>query len=407
MKTLEQIQEAITIGKNIREAREARGISGTTLASMIGVTRQAVSSFETGKKKPGIETLRRISQCLSLPLDYFSQIAIDADIEENLVFYRSLKSAKKKARVSSAIRAKWVTKIFQYLTNFIDFPNVNFPSFSFPKDPVEISFEKIEDLAKQVRRHWGLKDSPIDNVTDLLESNGVIIASFPFEEEKLDAFSYWEIKQKRPFIFVNKNNISAVRFRFNVLHELGHLIMHKNVDKEYLLKENQKFKLIEKQANYFAGAFLFPQERFIEEILVLKLDYLVCLKSRWKLSIAAMVERAFNLELINDEEKSRLHMNISRRKWKKSEPLDNEIKLERPSLLKSAFELIINECVETISDVLCSLKLYPYEIEELASLRPGFLGGHQSNIISLKPNLNSENSPVIGKGKVVNFPFNS
>ena len=54
------------IGKNIRQARERKGYSQEQLAELLFVTRQTVSNYETGRSRPDVETLVKISQLLDV-----------------------------------------------------------------------------------------------------------------------------------------------------------------------------------------------------------------------------------------------------------------------------------------------------------------------------------------------------
>ena len=49
------------IGKNIKGLRKQKELSQETLADRLHVTRQAVSSWETGKTRPDLETLERLT----------------------------------------------------------------------------------------------------------------------------------------------------------------------------------------------------------------------------------------------------------------------------------------------------------------------------------------------------------
>ena len=74
-----------------------------------------------------------------------------------------------------------------------------------------------------VRARWGLGERPVSNVLHLLESRGARIYSLTPENTELDAYSlYW---QGRPFIFLATGK-SGERGRFDVAHELGHLVLH-------------------------------------------------------------------------------------------------------------------------------------------------------------------------------------
>lgn len=84
------------IGKNIKKLRTANGMTQEELAAELNVTRQALSSWETGRTEPDIGTLERISQVLEVPIEdiiYGDQKNSSQDIP---VTKESAKTAAKK-----------------------------------------------------------------------------------------------------------------------------------------------------------------------------------------------------------------------------------------------------------------------------------------------------------------------
>lgn len=61
----------MTLAEKIYQARKRAGLSQEALADALGVTRQAVSKWETGKSVPDTENLRRMAQVLAVSADYF------------------------------------------------------------------------------------------------------------------------------------------------------------------------------------------------------------------------------------------------------------------------------------------------------------------------------------------------
>lgn len=57
------------VGKNIKKAREAKGISQEQLAERLNVTRQAVSNWERGKTEPDIQMLQQLSEVLEVSVE--------------------------------------------------------------------------------------------------------------------------------------------------------------------------------------------------------------------------------------------------------------------------------------------------------------------------------------------------
>lgn len=78
----------------------------------------------------------------------------------------------------------------------------------------------------------------------------------------------------------------------------------------------QDYRNVENEANQFASAFLMPKDSFTADLTkesFIDLDTFIDLKSKWNVSIAAMVHRAHDLELINDKEYVKLQKQISYR----------------------------------------------------------------------------------------------
>lgn len=100
-------------------------------------------------------------------------------------------------------------------------------------------------------------DGPIANLTKLLKNKGIVISRLS-SGEKVDAFSFWESDR---LIVVLDRSKTAVRMRFSLAYELGHLIMHRTVENDYL-EDKKIFDIVESQADYFASCFLMPSNTF-------------------------------------------------------------------------------------------------------------------------------------------------
>jgi Zn-dependent peptidase ImmA (M78 family)/DNA-binding XRE family transcriptional regulator len=358
------------VGTRLREAREARGLTATLLADLLGVSRQAMSQYENGSVTPHPDMMDRLCEKLNLPPKFFWRPA--GPKEGGAVIYRSMSAATKGSRVRAERRLGWLQEIVGYLRQFLEFPRVNFPTFALPEDPTRISTEQIEESASQCRRFWGLADGPIPNVVRLLENNGAIVSRDALEAETLDAFSVWSSVDGLPYVVLNSEKESAVRSRYDVAHELGHLVLHPEIDRARLNRAAEH-RLVEQQAHLFAGAFLLPAPTFAEDFYVPTLDSIRRLKSRWKVSIGAMIKRARQLELMTDEQERRLWINYSRRGWRTGEPLDDVLSPKEPQLLRRAIEVLVDEGIASPEAVVEGAPPYqPSDIEHLACLPDGY-----------------------------------
>lgn len=325
------------IPSRLRDARLAHGINQTELAASVGISRQAISAFESGEKGPDLDTMALIAETLRQPLSFFA--AEDADVfgESSPRFFRVCGPETKKRNLMCDILGKWFVQTSRYLYDLVTFPEVNIPGFS-PNSGNRYTEDEIEHAAEETRRRWGLGVGPISNVVGLLETNGVVLCRYEVVDQKIEAFSFWN--GARPFIFLASEKESAVRSRFDAAHELGHLVLHKWLGPDEL-EDPRVLKLIEAEANRFASAFLLPRKSFPNEVYTSRLDAFVELKKRWKVAIQAMVYRCKDLGIFDEFQVINLYKQISFRKWRTREPLDDQIPLEQPRLLKKAVEAIV------------------------------------------------------------------
>lgn len=356
------------VAGRLRQAREARGLTLVALADLVGVSSAAISQYEKGQHTPRPETFDLLSKRLNLPPSYFLKPETIAPVEQHRLFYRSMSSATKQARLRAGRRLEWFKEVVSYFETFFDFPEPNVPDLGLPDDFRGLTRATIESAAEQVRAHWRLGGEPIADVIRTLEANGIYVSRGAMGAETLDAFS--EFDGPRPYVFLNSDKDVLVRSRFDCAHELGHLVLHRNV-KQKDLNRATDFKVIEGQAHHFAGAFLFPANSFQREIWGLSLDSFRSLKPTWKVSIAAMISRAAQLEMLDEESAKRLWINLGRRGWRQREPLD-DLPSEQPKLMAKAADGLIKNRIKTREQIVDDLALPQSDIEELLGSEPEF-----------------------------------
>jgi Zn-dependent peptidase ImmA (M78 family)/DNA-binding XRE family transcriptional regulator len=359
------------VGERLREAREARGLTAIALAEILGITRQAVSLYESGESSPQPDMMPEIADKLSLPSSFFMR-SINKQ-NPNAVFFRSMAAATKSDRGRGGSRIKWLSEILvPYLRQFVSFPKVNLPVLPTPNNPLQLSNDDIEELAAELRRSWGLGEGPISNVVLLLENNGCLVTRMDLDSPALDAFSTYSVHDNTPYIILGANKGSAVRSRFDAAHENAHLVLHKKfrVDR---LRNPAEFKMAEQQANRFASAFLVPGNKFADDFSVPTLDAFQALKAKWLVSIGMLIMRAYQLGFISEAHSQRLWINYNRRGWRKAEPLDDKLPIEQPVVLRRACKLIIEAKVRTPQQLLADIPLSAKDVEELLYVPKGYL----------------------------------
>jgi Zn-dependent peptidase ImmA (M78 family)/transcriptional regulator with XRE-family HTH domain len=366
------------IGERLREARQVRGFRANELAEILDISPQAISSYETGKKSPSPAITEALADKLGVPSYFFTRPAPPA--HERPVFYRSMSAATKHARERAEWRLRWLETLAGYASTSVEFPSVNLPDFDVPRDPLLLSDQDIEDLAEDARKFWRMSDGPVGNMVYLLENQGVIVARDSLGDVTLDSLSAFS---DRPYVMIGKDKGTAVRWRYDAAHELGHLLLHRNLNPKALARPTD-FKLIERQAHRFGAAFLLPMAPFADDFFAASLDTLRAIKPRWRVSIAMMIMRARDGDLISDEVKRRLFINYSRRRWHRSEPLDDTLEPETPDMMRKAVELIVTHGAQSGAGFAEDVALSPVDIESLCGLQRGYLRAVDEPQVSLR-----------------------
>lgn len=351
------------IPKNLTEARLAARITQTELAERIGVSRQAVSSYEQGDKNPEPPVMARIAAVLGQPIPFFTKESRGNFGRHSANFFRKIGADTKRRNQACEVYAKWLSATAHAFDFIANYPPVEIPSFE-PRNG-GYGEDEIEEYAEETRRHFGLGLGPISNVVRLLETKGVIVSRYRIENESIEAFSYWS--GSRPFVFLSSVKESAARARFDAAHELAHLCLHRWVGSEEI-ENKDRLKEIEREADRFAGAFLLPQKSFPNEVYSPRAESFVDLKARWKVSIQAMVYRAKDLGLFDDRQTTNIYKQISYKKWRTVEPLDkgpNGLPFEEPLLLKRVAELVFESGRYTIDSFKSDVALSDSVLERL------------------------------------------
>lgn len=321
----------------LKKARLARGLSMSQLAKETGLSRQSISKYEMGTTNPRGDSILKIANTLKFPVNFFGKN--NKEIPMGAVFFRSQAASTKKLRDMQKIRLDFAAQSISYISNYITMPKLIIPN------PIDLNIknitsEMINNLAKQVRVIWNLGNGPINNLINIMESNGILITETSMHSEKLDAVSTWV--NSRPIIALTDNDESASRRRFNLAHELGHILLHFGIENIFELDNTKYKKILESQANQFASDLLLPDESYSDYLISTDMSFFKKAKLYWNVSISALIYRAYSLHLLNDNQYLYLQKQISKNKWRKHEPYDDKIKKEHPEIFYKSLKMLID-----------------------------------------------------------------
>lgn len=373
-------------GQRLKDALQFREKKMTELANETGISKQSLSLYANNGNTPPYENVIKIARALSFPTDFFMSGGY-CTVSTGNTYFRSQASATKKARYSQKIKLEYVAKMYEVLLNYINFPELNLPKlngFSLPDNVEEAdsdeAYAEIERLAKEVREYWELGSGPIDNLQYILESNGIIVTGFSDVASNIDAFSQQ--------IIIDRNEVYIIalaigskpieRLRFDMAHELGHILMHTwGEDNEDVSKD--EFNTREKQANFFASSLLLPREAFTRSVSAYptNVDYYRSLKKKWKVSMQAMMYRAWQLDIITSNQFQYMMRTVSKNGWRTKEPGDVPGQI-RDTIFQGAIDLLLDGEYFTVAELLRGFAHYGVillqeDLENLMCLKEGTL----------------------------------
>ena len=316
-------------GERLKSLRVALGLSLRELGKRINITAQTLSNYERGATMPPSPIVIALANELKVKTEYFFR-PISVKIT-GLDFRKKNSFLVKEQNALMAGINDWLERYKQI--------EIMFPEETkdlLPKIKDVSSFKQIENAALELRSKWDLGKAPIESMTSLLEEKNIRVY-FIEASDAFDACTFWA--DGRPCIVARKD-LPGDRLRFNLAHELGHLVIK--------TPEKGDKRTREKPAMSFASTFLVPSEIVKRELGAsrkkLSLKELHILKLKYGLSISAWVYRAKELGIITDSYARGLFMYL--RKFGKTEPWADEFPPEsEPSKMK---QLVLRAYVETM-----------------------------------------------------------
>ncbi len=324
------------IGERLKSARKMAGLSLEQLARKMGnITRQGISNYERGIRKPDSKTLIMLSKALGVRPEYFFSLP---EIELGDFEYR------KRARLPKKEKERIEEMARDIISRYLEIENLlgEQPEWENPLKDIRIkSMSDVEKAAITLRNRWELGKDAIPNLTETLENNGIKVIYLEFNE-KFDGLA--NFVNNVPIIILNKKMKDTVRKRFTLAHELGHLLLNFENRKEE--KERERY------CHIFAGALLIPKEILFRKLggkyrSKLTLAELISVKEEYGMSFQAIMKRMHLLRMINDSQYKRFNIIVRQNNWRINEPGEYKIE-EKPERFKNLVYRAVAEGIITI-----------------------------------------------------------
>jgi Zn-dependent peptidase ImmA (M78 family)/transcriptional regulator with XRE-family HTH domain len=300
-------------------ARESRALTQSALAKRLGCSQAFLSQIEAGVRAAPDTAPDQLSHALDYPSAFFFLTDPVYGSGPNELYHRKRQSTPvrllRQVYAQVNIQRMGITRLLRSVEVTTNIPRLSVDEFNSP-----------EAIARVLRATWHVPDGPINDLTALIEANGGIVVHRQFASSLLDGMSHW-VPGAPPLFFMNASAPRSRR-RHTLAHELGHMVLH-----------SIPTPTMEEEANQFAAEFLMPEREARPYLADLSLPRLAELKLYWKVSMAAVLQRASMTGTISRDDATVLWRRLSKAGYRKMEPYELELPAEEPTLLRHIVEM--------------------------------------------------------------------
>lgn len=245
------------LAARLRHAREAAGLTQEEVGRKLGLPRSSVAQMELGNRDVSSLELDRLASLYGRSLDELLAEAFDPEATLVAVFRAEATAAEEDALLDAVTHAIDLARELAKLEERLEIEQVRLRAPLYEGPSPRTKWEAIRQgnqAAAEERKRLDLGESPLGDVADLLESQGVRTALLPLPDD----VSGLALMDPRLSYFVVANQGHAIlRRRFSWAHEYAHVLFDR-ARRGTVSRESDRSDLAEVRANAFAASFLLP-----------------------------------------------------------------------------------------------------------------------------------------------------
>ena len=255
--------DSITLGRRLRAAREARGLSQKAVADIIGVPRTAITQMEAGNRSVSTLELIKLAGCYLRPVGVFFEETPEEEEDVLVALHRVAPGLKQDQDVWGQVnRCLNLCREGVFLERVLRFEPRSGPPVYENRVPHTAgqAVAQGEGIAQDERNRLNIGNSPIADASELIGAQGIWASGTELPDEISGLFlSHPTIGLA---ILVNATHPRG-RKRFSYCHEYAHALLDRDPGIAISNTDNAA-QLVEKRANAFAAAFLMPKNGVYE-----------------------------------------------------------------------------------------------------------------------------------------------
>ncbi len=246
------------LGRRLREAREACGMTQAQVGRHLGLSRSTIAQMELGNRAISGLELSRLTYLFGKDIREFVAERTPHREDALVALFRLHPELASEEDVRNALRQCMALGV--EISNLeravgVDRSTSTLAVYVQPKPKTKWeAVQQGERIALEERRRLGLGNAPLPNVAELLETQGVRTAQVTLP---LDISGLTLIDPGSGLFVVANREHHLLRRRFSFAHEYCHLLVDRD-QRGLVSRSNDRDQLLEVRANAFAAAFLMP-----------------------------------------------------------------------------------------------------------------------------------------------------
>jgi Zn-dependent peptidase ImmA (M78 family)/DNA-binding XRE family transcriptional regulator len=242
----------------LRQARESAGLTQDDVASKVGLSRSSVAQIELGHRSVSSLELERLARLYGRSIGEFLAEEFDPAATLAALFRAEAAAAEDDTLL---LAANWAIALSRELASLEELLEIERTRLGAPAYAVPAPRNKWEAIqqgnqaADEERKRLNLGDSPLGDVADLLESQGVRTALLDLPD---DISGFTLMDPRLAFFVVTNRQHAVVRRRFSWVHEYAHVLFDRE-RRGTVSRASERDDLAEVRANTFAASFLLPE----------------------------------------------------------------------------------------------------------------------------------------------------
>jgi len=250
------------LGRRIRQAREACGMTQEEVAAKLDVSRPTVAQIELGNRAVSSLELDRLAYFFARDIgEFFADEFAEDDVVRAL--FRSQPETAEEGFKDALRECIALGKELTNLEALLGVDRAPATVAAYPLSAAKSKWEAIQagaQVAREERRRLGLGSAPVGDLVQLLEGQGVRTGRITMPGE----VSGLTISRPRGgfFVVINQSH-GPQRQRFSWCHEYAHVLLDRD-SVGVISRTSDRSSLIEVRANSFAASFLMPQEGVLQ-----------------------------------------------------------------------------------------------------------------------------------------------